>query len=107
METLGAFLERAVERFGPRPALLTKRRYRGQVWSYDRLWQETARVARWLQVQGIGKGDRVILWAPNSPWWVATFFASARLGAIVVPLDVRSNPDFVAHGWGRRHRAPT
>lgn len=96
METLGAFLAQTVRQYGPRPALLARPRYRTQVWSYQRLWSETDRMAAWLQEQGVEKGQRVILWAPNSPTWVACFFAAARLGAIVVPLDIRSGADFVA-----------
>lgn len=79
----------------PRPALLYKPRYRTEIWSYNRLWDEANRVASRLQEQGIEKGDRIVLWAPNSPRWVACFFANARLGSVLVPLDVRSGPDFV------------
>lgn len=93
--TLGGYLEAAAERFGERPALLYRPRYRLETWSYARLWQECERVAAWLQERGVEKGDRVVLWAPNSPWWVAAYFGCLRIGAIVVPLDVRSGPDYV------------
>ncbi|MDT7602994.1 MAG: long-chain acyl-CoA synthetase, partial [Acidobacteriota bacterium] len=42
------------------------------------------------------KGDRVILWGENSPEWVAAFFGCLLRGAIVVPLDAASAPDFAA-----------
>src|SRR6185437_17028472 len=70
-------------------------RYRTEVWSYDELRRRSNQVACWLRRQGVRKGDRLLLWAPNSPWWVATFFGCLRLGAIVVPLDVRSGDEFV------------
>jgi long-chain acyl-CoA synthetase len=95
MQTLGAFLEESVRRYGPRAALVTRPRYRTEIWNYDQLWSETGRIAIWLQGQGLQKGDRIVLWAPNSPLWVACFFAAARLGLIVVPLDIRSGADFV------------
>jgi long-chain acyl-CoA synthetase len=67
---------------------------RAQRWSYDKLWLVSGQVASWLQEEGARQGDRVILWAPNLPEWVAAFFGCLRAGAIVVPLDVRSAPDF-------------
>jgi long-chain acyl-CoA synthetase len=94
-ETLGQFLERVTTEFGSRPALLFKPRYRTETWTYTQLWEYTTRVAWWLRERGIGQGDRVILWAPNSPWWVAAFFGLERVGAVCVPLDIRSSPDFV------------
>jgi long-chain acyl-CoA synthetase len=95
METLGQFLERVTAEFGSSPALLYKPRYRTETWTYTQLWEHTTRVAWWLRARGVGKGDRVVLWAPNSPWWVAAFFGLQRVGAVCVPLDIRSSPDFV------------
>lgn len=95
MEPLGSLLQQVCRQHGPEPALSYQPRYRTEVWTYDRLWQESEAVACWLSEHGVGKGDRVALWAHNSPWWVASFFGAMRLGAIVVPLDVRSSPEFV------------
>jgi len=36
---------------------------------------------------GIKKGDKVTLWAPNSPEWIISQMALAKIGAIVVPVD--------------------
>jgi long-chain acyl-CoA synthetase len=97
LETLGQFLERVTVRFSAKPALLYKPRYRTEVWTYSDLWDQSTRVAWWLHDHGIGKGDRVVVWAPNSPWWVAAFFGLERVGAVCVPLDIRSAPDFVSN----------
>jgi long-chain acyl-CoA synthetase len=51
--------------------------------------------ARELESRHIGRGDRVLLWAKNSPEWVAAFFGCLLRGVIVVPLDLHSSPDFV------------
>lgn len=95
MNSLGEFLDGAARQFGSRPALRCRPRYRTEVWSYDELRRHSNQVACWLRRQGVRKGDRLLLWAPNSPWWVATYFGCLRLGAIVVPLDVRSSDEFV------------
>ena len=55
-----------------------------------------ARLRPLLQRRGLTKGDQVILWGPNSPHWVLIFFGCIRAGVILVPLDLRSAPDYVA-----------
>ena len=89
------FLKRAVDRHGPRDALLFKPAFRYLKWSYSRLWKESGQVATLLQQRGLKKGDQVIIWGPNSPHWVLIFFGCLRAGIIVVPLDLRSAPDHV------------
>ena len=95
-DTLIDFLRRVVERYGPRDALLFKPAFRYQRWSYSRLWNESGQVATLLRRRGLTKGDRAILWGPNSPHWVLIFCGCIRAGVILVPLDLRSAPDYVA-----------
>ena len=95
-KTVVDFLRGAVERHGSRDALLFKPAFRYQRWSYSRLWNESGRVATLLQRRGLTKGDQVILWGPNSPHWVLAFLGCIRAGVILVPLDLRSAPDYVA-----------
>jgi len=38
----------------------------------------------------------VILWGPSQPIWGGVYYGCLLVGAIVVPLDFRSAPDFVA-----------
>jgi long-chain acyl-CoA synthetase len=65
-------------------------------WSYAETARLAYRVARELEARSIAKGDRVLLWAANSPEWVASFFGCVLRGAIVVPLDLQSEPGFAA-----------
>ena len=93
--TLVEFLRNSVKAHGPRDALLFKPGFRYLRWSYDRLWSESGQVTTLLQGRGLAKGDQVILWGPNSPQWVLILFGCLRAGVIVVPLDLRSAPDYV------------
>ena len=95
-ETVIDFLRGAVERYGSRDALLFKPAFRYQRWSYSRLWNESGQVATLLQRRGLTMGDQVILWGPNSPHWVLIFFGCIRAGVVLVPLDLRSAPDYVS-----------
>ena len=47
-----------------------------------------------LSKMGIDSGDRVVVYAPNSPQWIIAFLALQRLGAIAVPITpVYTPPD--------------
>src|SRR5213595_700064 len=53
-----------------------------KVFTYDELRDAVARVAGALRRQGIGKGDRVIVYMPMVPEAVMAMLACARIGAI-------------------------
>ena len=95
-DTIVEFLREAAARHGPRDALLIKPAFRYIRWTYDRLWEDSGRVATLLQRRGLSKGDQVILWGPNSPHWVLAFFGCLRAGVVLIPLDLRSAPDYVS-----------
>ncbi len=99
------FLRGVAERWGGRDALLFKPAFRYQRWSYSRLWEESGRVAAMLQQRGLRKGDQAVLWGPNCPQWVLAFFGCIRAGVVLVPLDVRSAPDYVERVLSRTEAA--
>jgi acyl-coenzyme A synthetase/AMP-(fatty) acid ligase len=80
-QDLVAFLHKTSERYGAKTALLMKLCIRYRTWTYEDMWAESGRVA---------------IWGPNSPQWVFAFFGSMRAGAIPVPIDLRSDEQFVA-----------
>ncbi len=47
-------------------------------------------LAAQLLASGVGKGTRVGIYFPNGPSWVVAWLASARIGAITVPLSTFS-----------------
>lgn len=94
-DTIVDFLRDATARHGRREALLIKPAFRYVRWTYHKLWKDSGRVASLLQRRGLQKGDQAILWGPNSPHWVLAFFGCIRAGVVLVPLDLRSAPDYV------------
>ncbi|MEU5878362.1 AMP-binding protein [Spirillospora sp. NPDC047279] len=48
-----------------------------------------AEVARGLMALGVAPGDRVAVWAPNTPEWVVTAYGVWDAGAIITPLSTR------------------
>ncbi|MDR2097190.1 MAG: AMP-binding protein [Spirochaetaceae bacterium] len=57
------------------------------VWTFGKLAGECRRIARGLLKRGLGKGDRVVLWAENRPEWMAVWLGTAAAGCIIVPVD--------------------
>jgi long-chain acyl-CoA synthetase len=94
-ETLLSFLDDCIAR-GDETAVVHWRGLRISRWSYGRLAACAFQFARELEARGIGAGERVLFWGENSPEWVAAFYGCLLRGAIVVPLDLKSAPDFVA-----------
>src|SRR5437763_1407382 len=95
MDNLSGFLRNLAGQYSSRPALLYKTGNRTQTWAYDDLLNQTLNTAYWLKQHGVKKGDRIILWASNSPFWVMAYFGALHLGAILVPLDMQVGKDFI------------
>jgi acyl-CoA synthetase (AMP-forming)/AMP-acid ligase II len=63
--------------------------------------QLTDRVATGLLARGVSRGDRIGLLGLNTPQWLAAFFGAARIGAVVVPLNVRYRERELSHMLGQ------
>jgi fatty-acyl-CoA synthase len=57
--------------------------------TYRELDRLADRVAAALARAGVGVGDRVAVALPSEPVYLALYFAAARLGAILIPLNTR------------------
>jgi long-chain acyl-CoA synthetase len=91
--TLPALFERLVSHGGTRPAL----RYRDTGLSYADLGALVARAAGAFRQLGVGKGQAVALYLPNTPWHPICFFALTCLGAQVVHLSALDARRELAH----------
>lgn len=67
-----------------------------RIWSYRELVQSIAQLAAGLRRAGLERGEPVLLLGPNSPEWVATYFAIIGAGGMAVPLDDLSDTHEVA-----------
>ncbi len=62
-------------------------------WSWAQAVEQTLASAQWLRAQGVGPRDRVHLHLPNRPEFLFTWWAAARLGAVIVPTNPLSSRD--------------
>jgi long-chain acyl-CoA synthetase len=104
MKTLNDIIEESAQKFGTKAALIIRPGFRTRAWTYRDLNHVVPRVARYLKDCGLKQGDRVVIWGVNRPEYGIAFLAALRLGAVLVPLDVNSMPDF-AQKIAQRTRA--
>jgi long-chain acyl-CoA synthetase len=81
-------------RRGQETAYVQRRGYRTVRWSYRQVGELAFQFARELDARGIAKGERVLLWGPNSAEWVAAFLGCTLRGVVVVPMDDVATRDF-------------
>jgi len=86
MRTLSQVLRDTTEKFPQRNVILDPS---GVTLTYEGLNEKVDQLARGMLELGIAKGDKVGLWMPNIPEWVVSYFAIARIGAVVVPMNTR------------------
>ncbi|MCA8927074.1 MAG: AMP-binding protein [Alphaproteobacteria bacterium] len=83
--TLAGLLAAAAESAPAVPALIEA----GRTTSYAALDDLSRRFATGLSALGLGQGDRIALWLPNTPAHYALTFAVWRMGATVVGVNTR------------------
>ncbi|HXL22122.1 MAG TPA: AMP-binding protein [Candidatus Dormibacteraeota bacterium] len=76
-------------------AVIERRGYRRETLTYAELHRAALVWCEVLAGRGIGPGDRVLLWGPNSGAWIACFWGILLRGAIAVPMDAAASLDFV------------
>lgn len=55
--------------------------------SYAQLLERVRDMSAGLASIGVARGDRIVLWMTNRLEWIVSFFAAARIGAAVVPIN--------------------
>jgi len=69
----------------------------GQALSFRQLHADAETLAGWLQAQGVGQGDRVVLFMQNCPQFLVAFYAVQRCAAVVVPVNPMNRVDELGH----------
>ncbi|MBU0516476.1 MAG: AMP-binding protein, partial [Proteobacteria bacterium] len=65
--------------------------------TFQELDQGSDRLAWGLQERGIAPGDRCVLMMPNSITWIEAYYALAKIGAVVVPVNFLYRPGELRH----------
>ncbi len=60
--------------------------YLGTIFTYSHLLGLVEHTAAALAALGFGKGDRIVMYVPNSVQFIVTWLAMHRIGAIAIPI---------------------
>lgn len=83
----------AAEKFADKEALVFEER----TFSFNELNDLVEHAAGGLHSLGILPGDTVTLYAANSWEWIVSYFAIARLGAVINPVNTMLTPDEIEY----------
>ena len=96
--TLPGVIAHVATRYGEVPFIIGED---GRRISFAAFKEQVDLVARALIAQGIQHGDRVAIWAPNSPEWILAASAIESVGAIMVPINTRFKGAEAAYVLGK------
>ena len=83
--TIPQVLDRIADQFSEHDALVTPDRRL----TFAELRDEVRRAAAAMIDLGVGAGDRVAIWSPNTWHWVVACLATTYAGGVLVPLNTR------------------
>lgn len=83
--TVPRLLLESAARFGAATAVEAE----GRIWTFEDLLDEGLRAAAAFMASGVEPGDRVAIWAPNSPEWIFAALGAHCAGAALVPVNTR------------------
>lgn len=84
-ESIPAMTAAAADRFGAQLAVLD-----GDTrLTYTQLLERARIFGAALVASGVGAGDRVAIWAPNSAEWIIALLGTFQAGAVLVPVNTR------------------
>jgi fatty-acyl-CoA synthase len=92
-KTIGAALDQAAERYGDEVAYVFAN---GEL-TYTHLKKTSDLLARGFLGLGVKKGEPVAIWMAGYAEWAFVYFALARIGAIMVPVNTRYRPDEIKY----------
>jgi acyl-CoA synthetase (AMP-forming)/AMP-acid ligase II len=69
-------------------------------WTYSQTNERVNRLANALLQFGVNKGDRIAMLQVNCPEVVESYFATAKVGGIFVPLNFRAKADEISYMLG-------
>tara|TARA_Y100001970_G_scaffold267935_1_gene358605 strand:+ start:67259 stop:68887 length:1629 start_codon:yes stop_codon:yes gene_type:complete len=92
-DTIGLLPWHAAKLFGDQEALY----FEGKRWNFKEFSKEVDVVAKGLLSLGIKPQDKVALWMVNRAEWLFLMYATAKIGAILVPLNTRYRSEDVAY----------
>ena len=93
MQNLGQFLKEYSGIHKNRIAYEIKRGFRTQRFTFEEVHDLVLKTSAFLAHNGVKKDDKVAIWSSNMPEYAIFFFACWNIGAIAVPIDIRTTDE--------------
>jgi len=84
-KTIPGAAKAAAEQWPDVPGLIVGER----TWTFSEIWADARASASAMIASGVGHGDRVAIWAPNTREWILAALGAQSVGAAIVPLNTR------------------
>lgn len=84
-QTIPGAAKAAAETWPDRPGLIVGDR----TWTFAQVWADARAAASAMLASGIGHGDRIAIWAPNTREWILAALGAQAVGATIVPMNTR------------------
>ncbi|MCP3685640.1 MAG: AMP-binding protein [bacterium] len=94
-DTVCYYIENLIQYYKNRPALIFRKGFRTEQWSYSDLYNYAHRIAGLFEEKKLKKGDKILIYCYNCPEWCALLMACALSGVIAVPIDFNSKKEFI------------
>lgn len=96
MKNIAQFLIDSAHRRPEHPAVI----FEGKEITYSGLNRRTDALAWGLREKGIKPGDVVVLMMPNSIDWITAYYAAAKVGAVILPVNFLYRTEELSHIFG-------
>ncbi len=83
--SIGAMIQSQSRRNAASTALVSD----GASWTYSEFGRDVRAVGRAAIALGLGRGDRFVMWAPNSARWILAALGCVSVGGVMVPINTR------------------
>jgi long-chain acyl-CoA synthetase len=93
---LAKLLEDTAERKPQRVGL----RFEGRDYTFEELNELANRMANGLTAAGLGSGDKCILMMQSCPEFIITYYALAKMGAVIIPVNFLYKSHELSHIFG-------
>ncbi|MDX8431128.1 MAG: AMP-binding protein [Candidatus Algichlamydia australiensis] len=94
MESIRYFIETLWQEYGDNTAIISYHRFKRREYTYTEIYSLIKKCAAYLQSKGLKKGDKILIYAENSPEWVVILLSCALSGIVLVPIDRKSPINF-------------
>ncbi|OYX92110.1 MAG: fatty acid--CoA ligase, partial [Novosphingobium sp. 35-62-5] len=84
-KTIPGAAKAAAEQWPDTPGLIAGDR----TWTFAQVWADARACASAMLASGVGHGDRIAIWAPNTREWMLAALGAQAVGAAIVPMNTR------------------